>query len=535
MMVNHTRKYFMPTMLALYISSEPVELFAADGTVTQNSVFMHDLLPLGAVVMMLSLFVYLLVSNRRLKASLRNATHQRIEAELALATDHDRMEKRVMERTSALRQLSFYDPLTELPNRTLLYERLAHAANRTHPPEHAFALLIIDLDRFKAINNTLGHYIGDHILAEVANRLKRAVPEADTIAYLGGDEFAILQWLGDDMPAPTDVANAIHEALQLPFITHGLPLDINASIGIAYYPDHAEDADNLLRYTEIAMYTAKRDQSEYAIYDHSQQQHTQHHLVLAGELRHALLNEELVIHYQPKVATASGQVTGYEALVRWEHPTEGLLLPDRFIPLAEQTGLIRPLTQWTLNAVLRQIVDWRLAGKYVPVAINLSVLNLQDPHFPEQLAQLLEAWEVPPDAIELEVTETATMLDPERSVGMLEKIDQMGIPITVDDFGTGHSSMAYLKQLPMSTLKIDKSFILDMEKNLDDTMIVRAIVELGHNLGLKVVAEGVESAATLAKLQEIGCDIIQGFHVAAAMPSSHIEAWFAGHASAKAG
>ncbi len=477
-----------------------------------------------ALIIVIGGTLLLLFSNRRLKQKLKDEEHQRLSAETALTRKRNELRRHVDNRSHALHQLSFYDPLTDLPNRTLLYERLTHATLTYERDERAFGLLLIDLNRFKAINDTLGHYIGDSMLQEVGVRLQKTAG-TDTIYYLGGDEFAIMQPISDDAVSPETLALRIHEALSRPFLAKGLPISIGASIGIADYPQHTRDADNLLRFAEIAMYCAKRQQSDFAVYDRSQRQDTKSNLVLAGELRQALDRDELLMHYQPKVDLARGEVVGLEALVRWHHPREGLMSPERFINLAEQTGLVRPLTLWVLNAVLRQCASWRNQGIEMPVAINLSVLNLQDPYLEQQFAELLDAWDLPPSVIEVEVTESAAIEDPERAQFMLGRLSRLGIPVALDDFGTGYSSMVHLKKLPINTIKIDKSFVRDMESDPDDAVIVGAIIDLAHNLGLDVVAEGVEDRACWERLIAMKCNVVQGFYISRPLDSRAVTHW----------
>ncbi len=479
----------------------------------------------SVVVAVLALVSYRLMrGNRQLRQALREETEQRVKAEVELSSHRHELQRRNHRQATALHQLSFFDPLTELPNRSMLYEKLSTAVYSGR--ELRFALLLIDLDRFKAINEIFGHYIGDAILQEVGYRLKAAIPHAEMIAYLGGDEFAILH---DESEAKThqalDLASEIHKRLEVPFQIDGLPINVGASIGISYFPDHTADSDALLRYAEIAMYTAKRNQDDYAIYDPAQRQLTQRHLVLASELREAFYKEQLLLHFQPKVSIATGEVLGVEALARWNHPREGLLSPDKFVGLAEQTGLIRPFALWTLNSTLRTIADWRNKGVTLPVAVNLSPLNLQDVHFHQQVAELLEAWEIPGGLVEIEITETAAMADPENARAVLSRLNALGLGVAIDDFGTGYTSMAYLRQLPIDSIKIDKSFIAGLSGLNDNAIIVKAIVELAHNLGLSVVAEGLENQEHWDFLAGIGCDLAQGYWVCEPLASDQLLNW----------
>ncbi len=470
----------------------------------------------------------LLRSNQRLRHRLRQESHQRQTAETALARNRNELKRQVDDRAHALHQLSFYDPLTDLPNRSLLYERLSHATHNQRTERRSFALLLIDLNRFKAINDTLGHYIGDAVLQEVGIRLQKVVG-SDTIYYIGGDEFAIMHVTEGTACEATEVASKIQEALTKPFMAKGLPISIGASIGLAYYPDHTTDPDNLLRFAEIAMYSAKRTQDLWAIYDPAQRKDTKSNLVLASELRKAFDQDELVLHFQPKVDLTTEAVIGFESLVRWRHPREGLMSPERFVQLAEQTGLVRPLTLWVLNAVLAQCAAWREQGIELPVAVNLSVLNLQDPYLHLQVAELLDAWAIPGSLIEIEVTESAAIDDPERACRVLGELNRLGMSVAIDDFGTGYSSLSYLRRLPIDTVKIDKSFVLGMIDEGDDAAIVRAMIDLAHNLGLRVVAEGVEDRKTWDRLARLGCDIAQGFYISRPLDAANVTRWLRKH------
>lgn len=479
---------------------------------------------LGALLLGLVGATFLLGANYRLRRRLNEEKRQRMNAETDLRRKHMEFQRHVDNRSHALHQLSFYDPLTELPNRSLLYEHLTHATLDYGREERPFGLLIIDLNGFKAINDTLGHYVGDSLLQEVGARLQKTIG-TDAVYYLGGDEFAIMQTLDGGAASVEATAMRIRSALSTPFMAKGLPIAVGASIGIALHPEHSRDADNLLRFAEIAMYCAKRNQSDYALYDRSQRQNTKSNLMLAGELRQALDGEELLLCYQPKVDMASGAVVGLEALVRWRHPREGNMPPENFIALAEKTGLVRPLTLWVINSVLRQCAAWRDLGIELPVAINLSVINLQDPYLERQISELMDAWDLPPSTIEVEITESAAIADPERAIDTLSRLHRLGIAISLDDFGTGYSSMVHLKRLPIDAIKIDKSFVLDMENDPDDAIIVKAIIDLAHNLGLAVVAEGVETRATWQRLQAMQCTTVQGFFISRPMEAEQATAW----------
>ena len=315
--------------------------------------------------------------------------------------------------------------------------------------------------------------------------------------------------------------------LEEPFMVEGLALAVGASIGIALCPEHARDTDTLLRRADVAMYVAKRNNQGYAVYDRAQDQHSPDRLALAGELWQAIERGQMVLHYQPKLDLADGHVCGVEALVRWQHPQYGLVPPDQFIPLAEQTGLIDPLSTWVLDAALRQSQIWRRQGLDLTMAVNLSMRTLHDPRLPATIADLLERWSVPAESLHVEITESSLMAEPTRALEILERLRAMGVGITIDDFGTGYSSLAYLKRLPVNDLKIDRSFVMDMVSDESARVIVHSTIDLAHNLGLRVIAEGVEDAETWAMLRELGCDQMQGFYASRALPAAELRSWLA--------
>jgi diguanylate cyclase (GGDEF)-like protein len=421
---------------------------------------------------------------------------------------------------------ALHDPLTGLPNRELFADRVGQAIRIADRELRPAALLLLDLDRFKDVNDTLGHHHGDQLLCEVGQRLSGTLRESDTVARLGGDEFAVL------LPGVTaEGASAVAEKLRArlhqhqPLIVDGVVLDLDASIGIALYPDHGGDPAELLQHADVAMYAAKQTHAGFVVYDPAVDQHSPRRLALLGGLRRALERDELVIHYQPKADLNSGQVLGVEALVRWQHPDHGLLSPGEFIPLAERTGLIHPLTRWVLDAALRQAAEWQRTGHHLSTAVNISTRCLLDPALPDQIAGQLAAWQVPASSLVLEVTESAVMADPTRALDVLARLHALGVSLAVDDFGTGYSSMAYLKELPVDELKIDRSFVSQMATSPSDATIVRSTIDLGHNLGLRVVAEGVETQDAWEKLAALGCDTAQGYLLSRPMPASDLERW----------
>ncbi len=425
---------------------------------------------------------------------------------------------------AALEYQAMHDLLTGLPNRTLLRDRLQQALLSSHRDRRPVSLLVIDLDRFKDVNDAFGHHYGDVLLKETGERFLGVLRESDTIARLGGDEFAVLL-PGADGEAARELAGRIVTALEQPFLLEGHRLDVQASVGIAVYPEHGSDADTLLRRADIAMYAAKQSSTGSAVYAFEQDNNSADRIALAGELRDSLNRDELVLHYQPQVEYGSGRVTGVEALVRWRHDGLGLVPPDGFIPLAEQTGLIRPLGTWVLNEALRQVSLWRHMGLEIPVAVNLSMRNLHDPDLPEIIERLLARWQVPSELLRLEITESSLMVDPPRAMAILNRIRAAGVHFAIDDFGTGYSSLAYLKRLPVDEIKIDKSFVQQMAGDENDAAIVRSTIGLGHDLGLRVVAEGVEDRAAWNLLGELGCDSAQGYYVGRPMVGKEIVRW----------
>lgn len=427
------------------------------------------------------------------------------------------------EQMAAIEHQALHDALTDLPNRVLLSDRLQQAVLRAQRSGGQFALLLMDLDRFKEINDTLGHHFGDVVLKQVAHRMHSTLRESDTISRLGGDEFAVLL-IRADAELAKQVALKLLHVLDLPFVIEGQTLHIGASIGIALFPDHGRDEVTLMRLADVAMYMAKRGNQGVAVYDPSKDEHTLRNLALVSELRHAINSEQLLLHYQPKIDVATGKVCGVEALVRWQHSKHGLMYPDEFIELAEQTGLIMPLTLWVLDKALTQTNEWRKAGIGLEMSVNMSVRNLQDGQFPERMAKIMESckhechlW--------LEITETAIMADQERAQEILAALHNMNIRLSIDDFGTGYSSLSYLKELPVDEVKIDRSFVMGMATNENDAVIVRSTIDLAHNIGLKVTAEGVEDAAIYSLLKELGCDFVQGYYISKPLPLAELAAW----------
>ncbi len=406
-----------------------------------------------------------------------------------------------------------HDSLTGLPNRTLFMDRLQQATSSARREGEVFAVFLFDIDRFKEVNDTLGHYNGDRLIKQVALRLSGVIRESDTLARIGGDDFGFLLL---DLNLPKDVEDLnrkIKQSLKPPFVLENLSLDVQASIGAVLFPEHGKDIDTLIQRADVAMYVAKHNKSGFAIYSKDLDEHSPQRLTLAGELREAILQDELILHYQPKLLNASNHIGAVEALVRWQHRKHGLMMPNDFIPLAERTGLIQDLTIWVLKHALQQYTVWQKSNLNIDIAVNISSLSLLDPEFPEVFTGLLASCDFPANSLTMEITETSIMVDPERSLAILKRIHDMGVRISIDDFGTGYSSLAYLKKLPVSEIKIDKSFVMDMLTNESDAIIVNATIQLGHNLGLKVVAEGIQDEPTFNEIKRMGCDALQGYFI----------------------
>jgi diguanylate cyclase (GGDEF)-like protein/PAS domain S-box-containing protein len=446
---------------------------------------------------------------------------------LFIATFRDISERKAQ--TEAIEYQALHDALTGLPNRTLFSDRLQQALLTVQRTQQGLAILLIDLDRFKDVNDTLGHEHGDALLQEIAARLRSVLREADTVARLGGDEFAILPsgvLAGEGLGA---TAEKILEALRQPIQLLGNTVDVDASIGVARYPEDGDEANVLLRRADVAMYQAKRSRSGYALYSPEQDFHSAARLALIGELRLGITREELLLQYQPKVDCKTGALVGVEALVRWTHPRDGVLGPDRFIPAAEESGLIWPLTAWVLNQALRQVRRWADEGQDIGVAVNVSPRNLQLAELEHTLSELIGAWEVDPEKLTLEITENLAMAPGSHEA--IARLRALRVNLAIDDFGTGYSSLAHLRNLPVQEIKIDQSFVRDLATNADDAAIVRSTIDLGHHLGLRVVAEGVVDANSLWMLERYGCDVAQGNHISEPLTGAEILRWLADPAS----
>lgn len=423
-----------------------------------------------------------------------------------------------------LEYLAHHDSLTGLPNRMYLhreFERVVASRSAEHP---GAALLLLDLDRFKEINDTLGHHVGDILLQQIGPRLRSVLAEEEGImCRLGGDEFALLLPNAGQPATARAVAQKLLAALRQPFFVDSMQLLMDASLGIALYPDDGRDSHAMLRSSDVAMYEAKRKGAGIAVYDRSLDQNSPERLGMLAELNQAIRDRQLSLHYQPKLDLRTGRNAGFEALVRWNHPRLGMLLPDSFLPLAELSETIHPLTDLVLDMALSRQSEWRQAGSSSPVSVNLSARNLIDDRCLLTIGRLLAKYATPPGGLEVEITETSLMNDPEQAAERLDRIAALGVRISVDDYGTGYSSLGYLHRLPINALKIDRLFVHDMRNGHHDAIIVRSTIALAHSLGLIVIAEGVEDAQTQDLLNGMGCDQIQGFHLSAPLPPDQLE------------
>ncbi|MFZ5861654.1 MAG: putative bifunctional diguanylate cyclase/phosphodiesterase [Nitrospirota bacterium] len=432
----------------------------------------------------------------------------------------------VREAEDTIRRLAYYDIITSLPNRTLLHDRLIQQVSVHQQLGKPLALLLIKVEHLKDINNTLGYRHGDWLLEQLAGRLTALARESDVVGRLGGADFAMVL-PGTDLEGALRMSETVQESLASPLALEQLSLTVSASVGVAMFPDHAASADTLLQRAHVAVETAKRSHNKRGVYSPTQDAYKPRRLALASELRYAIDHNELTLFYQPKVALAHRTVVGVEALVRWRHPQRGLIPPDEFIPLAEHGGLIKPLTHWVLAAAREQATRWHAAGYRFAVAVNLSARTLHDPSLPLYVESLLMPT-TGPSWLELEVTESTIMADPSGALNVLQALHALNIPLAIDDFGTGYSSLAYLQRLPVSAIKIDKSFVKEMASNPGDATIVRSTIDLAHNLGLTVIAEGVETADAWNQLAALRCDTAQGYFLSRPVPANELDAWFRG-------
>jgi diguanylate cyclase (GGDEF)-like protein/PAS domain S-box-containing protein len=424
-----------------------------------------------------------------------------------------------------LRHQAMHDVLTDLPNRILLFERLEKALETARAEKTLVALLLMDLDRFKEVNDTFGHHFGDVLLKQVAQRLRNQLQPNDTVARIGGDEFAIVLTAPADMTVVAHAARRILDTLQQPFVVEAQVLEVGASIGIAVYPTHGTDARTLLRLADVAMYAAKEANAGYSFHDQTLESRTPDQLSLIVEMRSAIERDEFELYYQPKLHLRSGLMTRAEVLLRWNHPSRGRLLPASFVPIAERTGLIKPMTDWILDRTLRQCREWHDSGAPVHVAVNISAKSLQEQTLPAKIQAALEKWRIDPRFLKIEITESSIMADPAHALAIMSMLQSMGLRLSIDDFGTGYSSLTSLRQLPTDEIKIDKSFVIGMSESDADAAIVRTVVDLAHNLGKQVCAEGVEDEATWNRLSKMGCDLAQGFWICRPLPAAQFMRW----------
>jgi len=442
--------------------------------------------------------------------------------------------RRLNEQTTALRHQATHDSLTDLPNRALLQERLAQTIQAADGKRRSVSLVMMDLDRFKEINDTLGHQVGDLLLKALGERLARTLWGSDTVARLGGDEFALLLPLADSSHT-LQVINKVLNVLAEPFRIDDMTLDVEGSFGIAVYPDDSKNAVELISHAEVAMYQAKQRGERYVRYDPGQDPNSVQRLIRMTDLRHAGERNELALYYQPKIDVRTQRLAGAEALIRWHHPRHGLVMPDTFIPDAEKTGVIKPLSDWVLNEATRQCAEWNAAGMPLTIAINMSARVIQDLQLPARVAAALAEHGVRAEQLDIEVTETAIMSDPQRAAQVMTALDAMGVRLSIDDFGTGYTSLAQLKRLPVDEVKIDRSFVMNMLRDANDAMIVRSIIDLAHNMNRTVVAEGVESKKILDALAALNCDVVQGFFFSKPLPVADFQSWLNAASSSLAG
>ncbi len=447
--------------------------------------------------------------------------------------------------------LAFTDQLTALPNRVLFLDRLSQIILLSQRKGEKFGVMLLDLDGFKEINDTLGHDVGDELLKQIAERLQRIIRasstiarvvennvvtgsenitpslEESTIARLGGDEFAILLPNLSSVEGAITVAKRVTETLEASVEIDGNMIVVAATLGISMFPEHGENGEALLRRADVALYVAKHLHNDFSVYDPAYDNNSVKQLALKAELRSAIEDNQLVLFFQPKFDLVRGCIDSVEALVRWQHPERGIISPEQFVPLSEQRGLIGPLTEWVINHALQQYKAWQQQGIFLQIAVNLSSRVLYDLSLPNKISNYLAALQLSPSALSLEITEEATMLDPERALTILNSLKEMGVLLSIDDFGTGHSSLSYLKRLPVDEIKIDRSFVMEMEESDNDAKIVHATIDLAHNLGLKVVAEGVETEAALAVLKRLNCDYAQGYYLSRPLPPDELLSWLA--------
>jgi len=442
----------------------------------------------------------------------------------ALVESFNYMAKQVHKRQSDLEYQALHDALTGWPNRTLLQDRLTHDIQMAGKGKSRVSLLILDIDRFKEVNDTLGHHVGDRLLIQTGKRIQSVIRDVDTIARLGGDEFAVVLAQADQGMA-VFVANEIITAMKKTIVVDNFELYVSLSIGVASHPDHGGDATTLLQHADIAMYNAKQNQIGYSVYAPDEDDYSLMRLEMINDLRDAIEHDQLDICFHPIIDLQNNKPSGVECLLRWNHPRFGMISPQQIIDLAEHTGLIHPLTFWALRNALERLGEIGKSGYCLSLSVNISAHNLRDGEFFDKVKVLLDEYPVGDDLLVFEITESAMMANPLRAAELLAKLDELGIQLSVDDYGTGFSSLAYLKQLPVDELKIDRSFVSGMSHHDSDITIVRSTIDLAHNLGLQVVAEGAEDEKTIDQLRAWGCDRVQGYYYTYPLPLDELQRW----------
>lgn len=505
----------------------------------------YELLAVAGFALFVALLLALLVANgvtrpvRELAAAAQRIASGDYQARVEvknrdelgqLASTFNKMQSDIAEREERIAYQAHHDTLTGLPNRILAQDRLNGAVARARREQNSGALLMLDLDRFKEINDTLGHHTGDEVLRQTARHLNRTVRETDTVARIGGDEFLVILENTDREQAGS-VAQKLMLALAGPLESGDTRLTLSASVGITLFPQQGGEAELLMRRADIAMYDAKEKPERLQHYESGRDERYLQRLGLLQELRQVVNDNQLTLHFQPKAMLDNGAVTHAEALVRWKHPKHGLMPPDEFIFLAEQAGYISVITRWVLSQAINQCCAWREQGMDIAMAVNLSALDLLDQGLPDFIAGELQRARLPAGYLMLEITESAIMRDTVYAIGLLKKLKAQGLHLSIDDFGTGYSSLAQLKSLPVDELKIDKSFVMQLAAGTDDDVIVRSTIELAHNMGLHVIAEGVETQSGWNLLRSYGCDMAQGFYISPPMPGEDFGQWYAARVS----
>lgn len=418
---------------------------------------------------------------------------------------------------------STHDALTDLPNRSLFYDRVEQAILSANNQGKTLSILLFEVENYKEIYGTLGRNNSDLVLKQITSRLQGAVKNFDNVARLEGGTFSLL--INDEHEDVIQVSNSIQESMHTAFIIEQQQVAVHTCTGIVKFPNHGEDVDTLVQRAGIALYVARNNKEGSAVYDPSFDEHSPHRLTLMSELRHAIINNELTLFYQAKVSLATNNIDGAEALVRWNHPKYGLISPDEFIPLAERTRTIQQVTRWVLRQAFTDCARWHESGVDMKVSVNLSTKDFHDPELPDFIEGIQAATQIKPEWIILEITEGSIMTDPEQAMEIIQRLHRMGYQFSIDDYGTGYSSLAYLKKIPLTELKIDRSFVQDITHSLNDAVIVNATINLAQNLGLQIVAEGVENAEIMAQLRDYGCDIVQGSYINLPQPVEEFNAW----------